>query len=155
MIAALMLLWNLSQLWRETNSHAATSHGIKAFTQKKYADAAKSFGSANAISPSPRRAFNLGTAQIAAGNREVGSSTLAKAVADPHLATRGIIHRHDQAPGIEGPFGVPLAAFTFAHGGPRIDTLPPRLGEHNDEVFGELGIGRLRKAKGERPSRAP
>ena len=81
--------------------------------------------------------------------------SMGEAVADPHLASRGIIHRHDQAPGIEGPFGVPLAAFTFAHGGPRIDTPPPRLGEHNDEVFGELGIGRLRKAKGERPSRAP
>ena len=97
MIAALMLLWNLSQLWRETNSHAATSHGIKAFAQKKYADAAKSFGSANAISPSPRRAFNLGTAQIAAGNREVGSSTLAKAVADPHLRTDALFNRGNSA----------------------------------------------------------
>jgi len=97
MIAALMLLWNLSQLWRETNSHAATSHGIKAFTQKKYADAAKSFGSANAISPSPRRAFNLGTAQIAAGNREVGSSTLAKAVADPHLRADALFNRGNSA----------------------------------------------------------
>ena len=43
-------------------------------------------------------------------------------------------------PGIEGGFGVPLAAFTFAHGGPRIDTPPPTLGQHNEEIFGELGL---------------
>jgi crotonobetainyl-CoA:carnitine CoA-transferase CaiB-like acyl-CoA transferase len=36
---------------------------------------------------------------------------------------------------------VPLAAFTFAHGGPRIDTAPPALGEHNEEIFAELGVG--------------
>src|SRR5262249_3153281 len=34
--------------------------------------------------------------------------------------------------------GVPLAAFTFAHGGPRIDTPPPTLGQHNAEILGEL-----------------
>jgi crotonobetainyl-CoA:carnitine CoA-transferase CaiB-like acyl-CoA transferase len=37
---------------------------------------------------------------------------------------------------------VPLAAFTFAHGGPRIDTPPPMLGQHNDEIFAELGEAR-------------
>jgi crotonobetainyl-CoA:carnitine CoA-transferase CaiB-like acyl-CoA transferase len=34
---------------------------------------------------------------------------------------------------------VPLAAFTFAHGGPRIDSPPPMLGQHNEEIFAELG----------------
>ena len=64
--------------------------------------------------------------------------TMAEAVADPQLTSRGIIHRHEAAAGIEGGFGVPLAAFTFAHGGPRIDTPPPTLGQHNEEIFGEL-----------------
>jgi crotonobetainyl-CoA:carnitine CoA-transferase CaiB-like acyl-CoA transferase len=63
---------------------------------------------------------------------------MAEAVADPQLATRGVIHRHKDAPGIEGEFGVPLAAFKFAHGGPRIDTPPPRLGQHNEEIRAEL-----------------
>jgi crotonobetainyl-CoA:carnitine CoA-transferase CaiB-like acyl-CoA transferase len=68
--------------------------------------------------------------------------TMAEAIADPQLASRGIIHRHSggSGSGIEGGFGVPLAAFTFAHGGPRIDTPPPALGQHNDEIWRELGL---------------
>ncbi|HYS55325.1 MAG TPA: hypothetical protein VER58_16330, partial [Thermoanaerobaculia bacterium] len=82
MIAVLLLVWNVAQLWRDTNSHAANAHGVKAFSQKKYGDAVRDFGAANAIAPSSRRAFNLGTAQVAAGNREQGSSTLARAMSD-------------------------------------------------------------------------
>jgi crotonobetainyl-CoA:carnitine CoA-transferase CaiB-like acyl-CoA transferase len=68
--------------------------------------------------------------------------TMGEALADPQLASRGIIHRHATATGIEGGFGVPLAAFTFAHGGPRIDSSPPTLGQHNEEIFSELGVTR-------------
>jgi len=68
--------------------------------------------------------------------------TMGEALADPQLASRGVVHRHAAAPGIEGGFGVPLAAFTFAHGGPRIDTPPPTLGQHNDEILAALGHGR-------------
>src|SRR5204863_1507218 len=64
--------------------------------------------------------------------------TLAEAVADPQLASRGIIHRHNGGGGIEGGYGVPLAAFAFAHGGPRIDHPPPLLGELNEEVLREF-----------------
>jgi crotonobetainyl-CoA:carnitine CoA-transferase CaiB-like acyl-CoA transferase len=65
--------------------------------------------------------------------------TMGEAVADPQIASRGVIHRHLGAPGIEGEFGVPVAGFRFAHGGPRVDTPPPALGQHNAEVFAELG----------------
>jgi crotonobetainyl-CoA:carnitine CoA-transferase CaiB-like acyl-CoA transferase len=65
--------------------------------------------------------------------------TMGEALADPQLATRGVVHRHAGATGVAGGFGVPLAAFTFAHGGPRIDSAPPTLGEHNAEIFAELG----------------
>jgi crotonobetainyl-CoA:carnitine CoA-transferase CaiB-like acyl-CoA transferase len=66
---------------------------------------------------------------------------MGEAVADPQIATRGILHRHEGATGVAGAFGVPVAAFKFAHGGPRIDIPPPALGEHNEEIFAELGLG--------------
>jgi crotonobetainyl-CoA:carnitine CoA-transferase CaiB-like acyl-CoA transferase len=65
--------------------------------------------------------------------------TMGEALEDPQLASRGVLHRHDNAPGIEGSFSVPVAAFTFAHDGPRVDRPPPLLGQHNDEVLAELG----------------
>jgi crotonobetainyl-CoA:carnitine CoA-transferase CaiB-like acyl-CoA transferase len=68
--------------------------------------------------------------------------SMGEAVADPQLKSRGIIHRHAGAQGVDGGFGVPMAAFTFAHDGPRIDTPPPALGQHNDEIFKELGVTR-------------
>jgi crotonobetainyl-CoA:carnitine CoA-transferase CaiB-like acyl-CoA transferase len=65
--------------------------------------------------------------------------TMGEALEDPQLASRGVLHRHGNAPGIEGSFSVPVAAFTFAHDGPRVDRPPPALGQHNDEVLAELG----------------
>jgi crotonobetainyl-CoA:carnitine CoA-transferase CaiB-like acyl-CoA transferase len=67
--------------------------------------------------------------------------TMGEALADPQISARAIIHKHAGATGVAGGFGVPLAAFMFAHGGPSIETPPPALGEHNAEIFAELGIG--------------
>jgi crotonobetainyl-CoA:carnitine CoA-transferase CaiB-like acyl-CoA transferase len=77
---------------------------------------------------------------------------LAEAVCDPQFATRGITHHHASAPGIEGSFDVPLAAFKFAHGGPSIETPPPELGADTDKVLAEYGydpdqIAAFRKAR--------
>ncbi len=68
--------------------------------------------------------------------------TMVEALADPHLATRGVVHRFKEgAPGVEGAFGVPVAAFRLAHGGPQVDSPPPSLGEDTDAVLAELGYG--------------
>jgi crotonobetainyl-CoA:carnitine CoA-transferase CaiB-like acyl-CoA transferase len=64
---------------------------------------------------------------------------LAEAVHDPQFATRGVTHRHEGGPGVEGSFTVPLAAFKFAHGGPQINRPPPQLGADTDAVLAELG----------------
>ena len=67
--------------------------------------------------------------------------TMAEAVADPHLQPRRVVHRFDSASGIDGPFGVPIAAFKFAHGGPQIDSPPRPMGADTEAVLGELGYG--------------
>jgi crotonobetainyl-CoA:carnitine CoA-transferase CaiB-like acyl-CoA transferase len=65
--------------------------------------------------------------------------SMGEALADPQLAARGVIHRHERGNGVDGAFSVPLAAFKFAHGGPSIETAPPTLGQHNNEILAELG----------------
>lgn len=94
MIAALLLAFNLLQLWRDTNSHAANVRGVEAFARAKYAEAVAAFGKQK---PSPASAFNLGTAQVASGNREQGSQTLTKAMDDPKLRGDAFFNRGESA----------------------------------------------------------
>jgi Ca-activated chloride channel family protein len=96
-ILLLLTLPSVDRFTRETNSHAANARGVKQFEEKKYADAQKSFATATAIAPTPARAFNLGTSQIAAGNREAGSSTIAKALTDPSLRADALFNRGNSA----------------------------------------------------------
>jgi crotonobetainyl-CoA:carnitine CoA-transferase CaiB-like acyl-CoA transferase len=68
--------------------------------------------------------------------------TMAEALGDPHFAYRSIRHRHAGAQGVDGEFSVPVAAFQFADGGPRVDTPPPAVGQHNEAILTELGYGK-------------
>ncbi len=67
---------------------------------------------------------------------------LSECLQDSQLASRRVLHRHEKIEGIEGPVTVPLAAFKFAEGGPSIETAPPRLGQHTDEVLASLGYSK-------------
>jgi crotonobetainyl-CoA:carnitine CoA-transferase CaiB-like acyl-CoA transferase len=78
--------------------------------------------------------------------------TMAEALADPHFETRRVFHKFEAAPGVDGSFAVPLAAFKFAHGGPSIETPPPVMGADTESVLGQLGyaqaeIAELRAAR--------
>ena len=65
--------------------------------------------------------------------------TMAEALADPHFIERRVFHKFDAVAGIDGPLGVPLAAFKFAHGGPSIEHPPHDMGEDTDAVLAEHG----------------
>ena len=93
----IVLLVNWLTFWRDSNSHAAAAHGAKAYAQKQYPAAAEAYRKANGISPTPSRAFNLGTAEIAAGNREAGSQTLGAAMRDPALRADALFNRGNAA----------------------------------------------------------
>ena len=64
---------------------------------------------------------------------------LREALADPQLESRGVLHRHEHAPGVGKALTVPLAAFKFAHDGPSIARPPAGVGEHTDEVLKAVG----------------
>jgi len=64
---------------------------------------------------------------------------LEETLRDPHLNHRAVLHKHDTAPGVGGPFSVPLAAFKLAHGSAQVDTPPPRQGQHSEEILAEIG----------------
>ncbi len=57
-----------------------------------------------------------------------------------HVRQRGFLHRYETVPDVERPITVPIAAFRYATGGPRVDTPPPRLGADTDAVLRDLGL---------------
>ena len=78
--------------------------------------------------------------------------TIPEILSHPQVTNRGVLHRFDEVPGVEGAVSVPLAPFQFAHDGPRARSAPPRVGEHTDAILRELGydaddIARLREQR--------
>jgi tetratricopeptide (TPR) repeat protein len=96
-VAAISLSSIWQQMTRPTNSKAATERGVVAYERQKYGDATSQFASAASSDPSPRNLFNLGTAQIAAGQRTEGSATLTKAMNDPSLRPQSLFNRGNSA----------------------------------------------------------
>jgi len=91
-----LLLISLT-FWRETSSRAASERGMQAYGKKEYAQAAQAFARAHELAPTPQSAFNLGTARIAAGDREQGSAALEQAIQDPALRADAYFNRGNSA----------------------------------------------------------
>ena len=72
----------------------------------------------------------------------MGTRELKETLQDPHLKHRGVLHRHENVPGVDKPMTVPLAGFKFKHDGPSIQTPPPTLGQHTDEVLASVGYSK-------------
>lgn len=83
--------------WRETNTHAITKRAARSYQQLRYPAAEEGYREAQKLAPSPRNAFNLGTAEIAAGHREQGSATLSSAMGDPALRADAFFNRGNSA----------------------------------------------------------
>ena len=96
-LAALALPAFFQRFFRDTNADAASRRGMGEFSRKQYGPAIADFARAGELRPSPASAFNLGTAQIAAGKREDGSTTIAKAMADPSLRADSYYNRGNSA----------------------------------------------------------
>ena len=84
-------------VWRETNSHAAARRGATQYSTKHYDQSMKSFAQSDRLTPSPASAFNLGTAQVAAGKMTEGSATLGRAMKDPSLRADSFFNRGNSA----------------------------------------------------------
>lgn len=104
-VVLLTLVSYFAPLLRETNSHAAQRRASEQYAKEQYPSAAESFAKAHELRPSTQSAFNLGTAQIAAGKHALGSATLEPAMTDRGLVVDALYNRGNSA----------LAAGAFEH----------------------------------------
>jgi CoA:oxalate CoA-transferase len=65
--------------------------------------------------------------------------TVAQALAHPQIAERGMIGTFENAPGVGRDIRVVRTGFKLDGEAPSVETPPPLLGQHNDELLAELG----------------
>ncbi|WP_298986449.1 CoA transferase [uncultured Roseibium sp.] len=58
----------------------------------------------------------------------------------PQIADRGFLHTFQQVPGVDRDIAVTTTGIKLDGDAPKVSTPPPLLGEHNHEIWGELGL---------------
>ncbi|WP_076998500.1 CaiB/BaiF CoA-transferase family protein [Variovorax sp. KK3] len=85
-----------------------------------------------------------------AGVPAARARTIPEALAMEQVQARGVMHTMHDVPGITGAASFPTAPFLMSAGGVRVDSPPPLLGQHTDEIlatqgYDAAGIARLRE----------
>ena len=65
--------------------------------------------------------------------------TLPEALAQPHIASQGVVKRLKAVPGLARDIDVFTSGFKLSGGAPQVTEPPPLLGAHTDAVMADLG----------------
>ncbi|MCM2346324.1 CaiB/BaiF CoA transferase family protein [Acidovorax soli] len=66
-----------------------------------------------------------------------------QALEHPQVAERGMVGRFDNVPGVGRDIRLVRTGFKVNGQAPRVDSAPPTLGQHSDEILAELGYSPL------------
>ena len=66
--------------------------------------------------------------------------TVPEVLDHPQISGRGMVARFDEVPGVGHDIRIVRTGIKLNGEPPAVTTPPPRLGEHNDAVYGELGL---------------
>jgi tetratricopeptide (TPR) repeat protein len=97
MIVLFLLAFDAGRVWHDLTAYAANVRGTVQYAARQFARSTASFDRANGIRSTPERQFNLGTAEIAAGDRENGAAALDQAMRDPRLRADALYNRGTSA----------------------------------------------------------
>ncbi len=68
--------------------------------------------------------------------------TVPEILSMPQVADRGFLHQYKDVPGVERDIQLATTGIKIDGSAPTVTSPPPTLGEHNDEIWSELGLSK-------------